>query len=115
MMDGLYLNNGGNTMITFLMNEVDGHLNVKLEGDLDIDATEIINEKISIMEKYKVVNINFASVPFVDSSGIGLLVHLVQSMDEKGVKITISDVREDVMAVFELLQIPEIIGKDVIV
>ncbi|WP_274856896.1 STAS domain-containing protein [Bacillus methanolicus] len=103
-------------MISFSLNEVDGNLDVKLEGDLDIDGTEVIEEQlIPTMEKYKAVNINFANVPFVDSTGVGLLLNVIQSLNEKGVKVTISNVRQEIFDIFELLEIPEIVGEGVFV
>lgn len=103
-------------MFRFSMKEVNEKLEVKLEGDLDIEGTEMIEEElIPAMEKYKVVNVNFEEVQFIDSSGMGLLLNLVQSLNGKGTKVTIANVREEVMEVFELLQIPDILGVDVFV
>lgn len=101
-------------MIDFLLKEMtDENLTVLFNGDLDIDSTEIVEEELlPAMENYKVVNISFENVPFVDSSGMGLLLNIVQSLKAKGIKVTISQVSEDVQFVFELLQIPEILGKD---
>jgi anti-anti-sigma factor len=116
-MDKSYLNNiGGNNMIDFVLNEVqESSLDIILKGDLDIESTEVVENLLPSLEKYKAININFEKVPFVDSSGMGLLLHVVQSLSEKGVKVMISNVKEDVFIVFELLQIPEILGKDVFV
>jgi anti-anti-sigma factor len=103
-------------MFKYSTTEVGEHLEVKLAGDLDIDGTEVVEEElIPTLEKYKSVNVNFENVPFVDSSGMGLLMNLVQTLKEKGVKVTISNVRQDVLDVFELLQIPEILGEEVFV
>ncbi|MCL7746711.1 STAS domain-containing protein [Halalkalibacter alkaliphilus] len=103
-------------MIRFTKSETNENLELKLEGDLDIESTEVVElELIPIMEQFKAVSINFKEVPFIDSSGIGLLLNAVQSLDEKGIKVTITDVREEVMDVFDLLQIPEIVGDGVFV
>ncbi|OMP67513.1 STAS domain-containing protein [Domibacillus epiphyticus] len=101
-------------MIDYLMKETeDGKIVVRLNGDLDIDSTEIVEEELlPAMEKYKKANIDFENVPFVDSSGMGLLLNIVQSLKEKGINVTISNVREDVQVVFDLLQIPEILGDE---
>jgi anti-anti-sigma factor len=103
-------------MIKYSIHENEDHLEVKLEGDLDIDGTEVVDEElIPRLEKYKTVNIDFEHVPFVDSSGMGLLMNLVQSLKEKGTKVTISNVKQDVYDVFELLQLPEILGEGVFI
>ncbi|MFX3673190.1 MAG: lipid asymmetry maintenance protein MlaB [Paenisporosarcina sp.] len=103
-------------MFMYSLIEEDKDLQVVIKGDLDIDGTEIINEElIPKMLTYKKVNINFEDVPFVDSSGMGLLMALVHTLTENETSITISNVREDVFEVFELLQIPEILGEDIFI
>ncbi|OLN22623.1 anti-anti-sigma factor [Domibacillus antri] len=101
-------------MIEFSMKEAEGGtIIVRLNGDLDIDSTEIVEETLlPALENYKAATLNFEEVPFVDSSGMGLLLNVVQSLKEKGVHVMISNVKEEVQFVFELLQIPEILGKD---
>ncbi|AEH46380.1 STAS domain-containing protein [Parageobacillus thermoglucosidasius] len=100
----------------YSLHESDEYLEVKLVGDLDIDGTEIIEEElIPHLEKYRMVNLNFAGIQFVDSTGMGLLMNMVQRLKEKGIKVTISDVQQDVMNVFEILQLPEILGEEVFV
>lgn len=101
-------------MISYLKDEMKDHLNLKLIGDFDIDGTEVIeDELIPMMEKYKTVDLDFELVPFVDSSGMGLLMNVVQTLNGLGIKVAITNIREDVMEIFDLLQIPEILGKDV--
>lgn len=89
------------------------NLEVSFHGDLDIDSTEVVEEIIQTMEKYKKVNINFGDVPFVDSSGMGLLLNIVRTLNDKGTKVTVANVRDEVMEIFELLQIPNILGEEV--
>ncbi|WML49523.1 STAS domain-containing protein [Neobacillus sp. PS3-34] len=92
------------------------NLEISLHGDLDIDSTEVIEEElIPAMEKYKTVKVNFGNVPFVDSSGMGLLMDLVHTLNDKGTIVTVSDVSDEVMQVFQLLQLPEILGQQVFV
>ncbi|MGS2779692.1 STAS domain-containing protein [Robertmurraya sp. GLU-23] len=91
-------------------------LTVDIIGDLDIDSTEFVEEElIPILEKYKNINLVFTDVPFVDSSGMGLLLTIVQTLQEQGIEVSISNVRKDVMEVFEILQLPEILGEKVFV
>lgn len=102
-------------MIKFSLFPEGENLEVSLMGDLDIDGTEVIEELIPEMEKYMEINLNLSDVPFVDSSGMGLLLNLVQTLHVQGIKITISNVREDIMEVFEMLQLPDILGEGVFV
>ncbi|WP_227937280.1 STAS domain-containing protein [Alkalihalobacillus deserti] len=101
-------------MIRFLANKVNHTVEVKLMGDLDIDSTEVIEvELMPTIEPFESVDLNFEGVPFIDSSGIGLLLNAVQTLNSQGTKVTITNVREEVMDIFELLQIPDILGEGV--
>jgi anti-anti-sigma factor len=103
-------------MIKYFYNEVEDRLDVKLEGDFDIEGTEVVEEElIPTMLNYKMVNIDFENVPFVDSSGMGLLIDIVKTLNDKGIKVTISKVRQEVFEVFEIIQLPEILGEEVFV
>lgn len=103
-------------MIKYSLNPEEANVEVRLEGDLDIEGTEMIEEElIPALEKYKEISLNFENVPFVDSSGMGLLLNLVHTLKDVGSKVTVINVKEDVMEVFELLQLPEILGKNVFV
>lgn len=91
-------------------------LTVDIIGDLDIDSTEMVEEElIPTLEKYKNIKLDFTDVPFVDSSGMGLLLTVVQTLQEKDIEVIISNVRKDVMEVFQILQLPEILGEKVFI
>lgn len=87
---------------------------VVFEGDLDIESGEVLEEDIlPIVSEYPSVRLNFGEVYFVDSSGIGLIIRTVDELKEGGRSVKIEKVRPEVMEVFELLQIREILGEDV--
>jgi anti-anti-sigma factor len=103
-------------MIEVKLNPDGEKLTVNLIGDLDIDSTELVEEElIPAMGKYQTINLVFTDVPFVDSSGMGLLLTIVQTLQEKGIEVSISNVRQEVMEVFQILQLPEILGVKVFV
>lgn len=103
-------------MLTYSQNADLENIEIRLSGDLDIDSTEIVEETLlPLMEKYRIVNLDFSEVVFVDSSGMGLLMNVVRTLNEGGTKIHILNVREDVMEIFEMLQIPHILGSDVFI
>ena len=89
---------------------------LKLQGDLDIEATEVIEDRITpdISNETSSVELDFENIEFVDSSGIGLLITLVSSLKDRDRKPTIVNLKEDVKVVFDLLQLDEILGKDVL-
>jgi anti-anti-sigma factor len=91
-----------------------GKATALLKGDIDIEATELMEEELlAVLEKYQEVELHFKDVLFVDSTGIGLLMNQVRELTERKVKVTITHLSEDVYQVFDLLQIPEILGRDI--
>ncbi|KGR90273.1 hypothetical protein CD30_12450 [Ureibacillus massiliensis 4400831 = CIP 108448 = CCUG 49529] len=89
---------------------------IHFDGDLDIEATEVIEGELmnEITHTSELVELNFKNIDFVDSSGIGLLITLISVLKDSEKKPTITNINEDVKVVFELLQLEEILGKDVV-
>lgn len=103
-------------MFSFSIDNTNENAAVKLHGDLDIEGTEIVeDELIPSLKECKMVDVSFEDVPFVDSSGMGLLLNLVQTLNDEGKTVTISNVKSEVMEVFEMLQIPAILGEGIFI
>jgi len=105
-------------MFSYDLNKEGTSATVYFKGDLDIEVTEMIEEQlIPLLKEYTMININMSGVHFVDSTGIGLLINLVETLKsgEKKPKITISDVQSQVLQVFEIIQLHEILGQEVFV
>ncbi len=104
-------------MFEFSIRNVDHKVIVKLEGDLDIEATEIIENDLTnaLQNCTNEIELDFFNIDFVDSSGIGILISLINQLKEKNLKPLITNLKEDVKLVFELLQLDEIIGKEVLI
>ncbi|BDH60740.1 anti-sigma factor antagonist [Lysinibacillus sp. PLM2] len=90
---------------------------VHLDGDLDIEATEVIEGELmnDLKNTSGFVELDFKNIDFVDSSGIGLLITLISFLKDSNRKPTITNINEDVKVVFELLQLDEILGQNVVV
>ncbi|WP_458126996.1 STAS domain-containing protein [Paenibacillus sp. Z3-2] len=83
------------------------------KGDIDIDASDLFEDDIQpALRGCTVICFDFTEVYFVDSSGIGLIIKLVNDLQESGVTVRIEKIRPEVVEVFELLQIDEILGKE---
>lgn len=96
--------------------EVEGTATVVLKGDLDFESTEVVLEYlVPDLKTYNLVALDFEEVPFVDSSGIGLLLQMVQQLRETNTEIKIKNISNDVEDIFNLLQIPDILGEEVFV
>ncbi|WEG12462.1 STAS domain-containing protein [Pullulanibacillus sp. KACC 23026] len=100
-------------MLQYKLRKEEDHLVIAFEGDLDIEATELFNDEIKpLIGDFLSVNLNLSQVPFVDSSGMGLLIDLARTIKTYEKKLTISEVEESVFEVFELLQLPDILGRE---
>ncbi|GIM45551.1 anti-sigma-B factor antagonist [Collibacillus ludicampi] len=89
---------------------------VAFKGDMDIEITEVMEEEIlPALQQYPCVEINFSQVPFVDSTGIGLFINLVEKLKENNVRIQITHLCPQVSEIFDLLQIPDILGREIFV
>lgn len=90
---------------------------IHFDGDLDIEATEVIEDELmnEISQTSGLVEFDFTNIDFVDSSGIGLLITLISVLKDSEKKPTITNINEDVKVVFELLQLQEILGEEVVI
>jgi|GEM_PF-890691 len=105
-------------MFSYEISKQETNAIVYFKGDLDIEATDTIdNELISLLKEYTSITVNMSEVHFVDSTGIGLLINLVETLKngEKKPIIAISDVQPQVLQVFEIIQLHEILGHEVFV
>ncbi|WLR52666.1 STAS domain-containing protein [Bacillus tianshenii] len=85
------------------------------KGSLDIEVTEMMYDRIlPSLHTYKHIVINFQEVEFVDSTGIGLLIEMVQELHEQNTNISIVEVSESIKSIFELLQLSDILGENVL-
>lgn len=101
-------------MFNYSLLHKEAQVTVALAGDMDIDVTEILqNELAPELRDKMAVEFDFAQVSFVDSSGIGLLITLVKDLKGNGQKAVIRNLQPDVRQVFDLLQLPLILGNDV--
>jgi anti-sigma B factor antagonist len=87
---------------------------VRLAGEMDIDVTEIMEDEIAPrLLQSKAVEIDFSQIRFIDSSGIGLLLALLTHLRDSDIRASVHNPSPQVKEIFELLQLPEIVGPDV--
>ncbi|MCQ4086200.1 STAS domain-containing protein [Saccharibacillus sp. JS10] len=101
-------------MFAYRIDKTEEEAVVVFEGDLDIESGEVLEEDIlPVVSEYPHVRLDFSEVYFVDSSGIGLIIRTVDELREGGRLVNIQNVRPEVMEVFDLLQIRDILGEDI--
>lgn len=87
-------------------------LKVNLQGSLDINGVDWLEDKMSEIDfsSLKEVSFNMQHVEFIDSTGIGSLLNLTRLLDEQGIRFEIINVNEDIREIFRILDLEEILG-----
>ena len=78
---------------------------VRFIGDLDATNVETVLEKICTLFKDGFVNIvaDFNKLRYVNSTGLGILLHFSKSAKEKGGSFKIANVNENVYEIIEII------------
>lgn len=78
---------------------------VVIEGEVDVsNATEFTNALDAVLEdKAPVIDVDLEAVPYIDSTGIGVLVAAAHRATEMGSEFTVSHPRPNVLRVLTLL------------
>jgi anti-anti-sigma factor len=103
-------------MFSYSLDKIGHNMSIRFIGDLDIEVSEVMEEEIiPVLGGSKQVDFDFSRVPFVDSTGIGLLINLVEILKKngEGVQIKINKIQPLVKEVFDMLQLQEILGDEV--
>jgi anti-anti-sigma factor len=78
---------------------------VRLIGDLDATNVETVLEKVCELFNQGFLNIvaDFKELRYVNSTGLGILLHLSKSATEKGGSFKIANVNENVYEIIEII------------
>ncbi|MBF0486037.1 MAG: STAS domain-containing protein [Candidatus Omnitrophica bacterium] len=83
---------------------------VSLNGELNLDNTHRVREafkKILKQRKAKVL-LDFDNVPFIDSSGIALLIEIVQAFGKSNGAMCLCHVNKKILSVFEITKVSKL-------
>lgn len=87
---------------------------LQLSGELDMATVEpLVNKVLEIKEEYQKIIFDFSEVAFVDSTGVGNIIKLLQDNDDLDYAIT--NLREEVEEIFTILNLEEILGPEVFI
>lgn len=81
-----------------------------LEGRLDASSAKDLKEKVGALVREKRLNlvIDMAAIDFIDSSGLGILISALRSVNKLGGDIKIASLQDQVRAIFELTRLHRI-------
>lgn len=86
------------------------NLTLTLAGDIDLEVTPDIKTQLSSqLGDAASLNIDAASVSYLDSSGVSILVIAMQSCKQKRINLSVSRVSEEAMRVLQLAKLDKIL------
>ena len=97
--------------MTYKVTEEGDIRTVFLDGEIDMDKTEVAKEVIfPLIDAGKKVHLNLSNVQYMDSSGISVLIESHQKSLEKGTKLVIKDVSKSVLKVIMMAKLEQILN-----
>lgn len=86
-------------------------MNISLEGRLDtITAPELENEINNAFEGITQVNLDFASLDYISSAGLRVILGIQKQMNKQGGEMIIKNVCPEIMDVFEITGFSDIMN-----
>ena len=85
---------------------------LKLEGRLDASSVKDVKEKVGSLkeENHIKIVVDMGGVDFIDSSGLGVLVSSLRTVNKLGGDVKISALQDQVRAIFELTRLHRVFG-----
>jgi anti-sigma B factor antagonist len=81
-----------------------------LEGEIDLHVSPRVERALASIIKKRPAHIvvDLSGVTFIDSSGLAALINAMQDVTKYGGKLTLSGIRSDVRAIFEIARLDQI-------
>ncbi len=90
-------------MLSIRSNLSGNTLNIALEGNIDIKTSSDLETEInSKIDQVTEINFDFAKLEFLTSAGLRVLLAAQQEIDDKGGTMTLKNVNDEIMDVFNL-------------
>ena len=92
----------------------DGSIIVMAEGEIDVSCASELREAINeaLASDAGVVTVDLAQVPYIDSTGIGVLVGAAHRAEDAGAAFTVANPQRNVRRVLDLLGVTGELGID---
>jgi anti-anti-sigma factor len=92
--------------MSYTIEQVQDHALVSVEGDLDsAEVQDMRGEVETVISAGRPVIIDISKVEFIDSSGIGLIVHIYKSLTARKVKVVLSGASEQPLELLKATQL----------
>lgn len=91
---------------------IDGVLVVRLHGDIDHHAVEVLRDDIETQLRdthFRGLVLSFQGIDFMDSSGLGLILGRYRTVQQQGGKMAVCEVSNPLRRLFELSGVLKVI------
>ncbi len=86
---------------------------LKMSGELDISTVDQFRLSVErLPDGLTEVDLDFFGIEFVDSTGIGTLIKVMNDLREREIRVMVIRIPKEIYEVFDLLSIPELMGEE---
>ncbi len=80
-----------------------GCLNVKIDGSVDVNTSQgFRSEIIDELEDVSLVRFDMEKMDYISSAGLRVILEIFQILEDKGGRVSLVNVREEVREIFEV-------------
>lgn len=81
-----------------------------LEGEIDLHIAPRVESSLARITKTRPLHVvvDLSGVTFIDSSGLAVLIRAREDIRQYGGKLTLSGIKEDVLAIFEMARLDQV-------
>ncbi|MDO5018369.1 MAG: STAS domain-containing protein [Lagierella massiliensis] len=92
--------------LNYEIKEEQDQILIFLEGDLDAYSSDDFKEAVlKVIEDPKDIKLNAKKLNFIDSTGLGSLISIYNSIKENNKNICIEDIKPNVKQIFEITEL----------
>lgn len=80
-----------------------GCLNVKIDGSVDVNTSQgFRSEIIDELDDVSLVRFDMEKMDYISSAGLRVILEIFQILDDKGGRVSLVNVRDEVREIFEV-------------
>ncbi len=83
---------------------------LSLNGEIDLHVSPDVEQLLTslIAKRPKQVVVDLSGVTFIDSSGLAVLIHALQNVQEYGGRLLLSGINDDVRTIFRMARLDQV-------
>lgn len=83
---------------------------VEIDGEVDAEHVAFLKKALQPLKEsaLKGIALNMTRVPFIDSTGLGILISLMRQVKEQGKKLRLVGLSDEVRSIFEITRLHKV-------